>query len=124
LNQFTEARILETSNAPVFEFSSNHHVNIDQILDGLKKAIPESAYFKTSLLGDIIKPGDYVLLITPIDNEAPDGRMILPQQMAIRDVLDNKAINIVLKEDQVENFIKNSGIKPRIAITDSQVFIK
>ncbi len=124
LQQFTEARILETSNAPVFEFSSNHHLNIDQILDGLKKTIPESAYFKTSLLGDIIKPGDYVLLITPIDNEAPDGRMILPQQMAIRDVLDNNAINIVLKEDQVENFIKNSGIKPRIAITDSQVFHK
>ncbi len=124
LNQFTEARILETSNAPVFEFSSNNPVNIEQILDGLKKTIPESAYFKTSLLGDIIKPGDYVLLITPIDNEAPDGRMILPQQMAIRDVLDNNAINIVLKEDQVENFIKNSGIKPRIAITDSQVFHK
>jgi len=124
LTQFTEARILETCNAPVFEFSSNHHLNIDQILDGLKKTIPESAYFKTSLLGDIIKPGDYVLLVTPIDNEAPDGRMILPQQMAIRDVLDNNAINIVLKEDQVENFIKNSGIKPRIAITDSQVFHK
>jgi [FeFe] hydrogenase H-cluster maturation GTPase HydF len=65
-----------------------------------------------------------VLLITPIDNEVPDGRMILPQQMAIRDVLDNNAINIVLKEDQVENFIKNSGIKPCIAITDSQVFHK
>jgi [FeFe] hydrogenase H-cluster maturation GTPase HydF len=124
LNQFTEARILETSNAPVFEFSSNHPLNIEKILDGLKKTIPESAYFKTSLFGDIIKPGDYVLLITPIDNEAPDGRMILPQQMAIRDVLDNNAINIVLKEDQVENFFKNSGIKPRIAITDSQVFHK
>lgn len=124
LQQFTEARILETSEAPVFEFSANHPVNIEKILDGLKKTIPESAYFKTSLLGDIVKPGDYVLLITPIDNEAPDGRMILPQQMAIRDVLDNNAINIVLKEDQVENFIKNSGIKPRIAITDSQVFHK
>jgi [FeFe] hydrogenase H-cluster maturation GTPase HydF len=124
LNQFIEARILETSNAAVFEFSSNHPLNIEKILDGLKKTIPESAYFKTSLLGDIIKPGDYVLLITPIDNEAPDGRMILPQQMAIRDVLDNNAINIVLKEDQVDNFFKNSGIKPRIAITDSQVFHK
>lgn len=124
LKQFTEARILEASNAPVFEFSATHPANMDQILDGLKKAIPETAYFKASLLGDIIKPGDYVLLITPIDNEAPDGRMILPQQMAIRDVLDNNAINIVLKEDQVENFIKNSGIKPRIAITDSQVFHK
>lgn len=124
LRQFTEARILEVSNAPVFEFSSTHPANMDQILDGLKKAIPETAYFKASLLGDIIQPGDYVLLITPIDNEAPDGRMILPQQMAIRDVLDNNAINIVLKEDQVENFIKNSGIKPRIAITDSQVFHK
>ncbi len=124
LQEYTEARILEASNAPVFEFSVLQSGNMDQVLDGLRKTIPESAYFKTSLLGDIIKPGDYVLLITPIDNEAPDGRMILPQQMAIRDVLDNNAINIVLKEDQVENFIINSGIKPRIAITDSQVFGK
>ena len=53
-----------------------------------------------------------------------DGRMILPQVIAIRDVLDNDAINIVLKEDQVENFFKTSGITPKLAITDSQVFGK
>jgi [FeFe] hydrogenase H-cluster maturation GTPase HydF len=120
----TAEQIQKVADVPILLFSVNDPVNLKDVAHELKKAIPETAYHLTSLLGDLIRPGDYVLLITPIDNEAPDGRMILPQQMAIRDVLDNNAINIVLKEDQVENFIKNSGIKPRIAITDSQVFHK
>ncbi len=124
LNPKTADEIRRFSQAPILFFSAIDLLNLDQIVEALKRAIPETAYYKSSLLGDIVHHGDYVLLITPIDNEAPDGRMILPQQMAIRDVLDNDAINIVLKEDQVENFIQNSGIKPRIAITDSQVFHK
>jgi [FeFe] hydrogenase H-cluster maturation GTPase HydF len=120
----TAENVTESSDAPLLICSLFDPASLNYVVEELKKVIPETAFSKSSLLGDLIVPGDYVLLITPIDKEAPDGRMILPQQMAIRDVLDNNAINIVLKEDQVENFIKNSGIKPRIAITDSQVFHK
>jgi [FeFe] hydrogenase H-cluster maturation GTPase HydF len=62
-----------------------------------------------------------VMLITPIDSECPDGRMILPQVMAIRDVLDNDAINIVVKETEAELVFK-SGIRPKLVVTDSQAF--
>jgi len=63
-----------------------------------------------------------VMLITPIDSEAPDGRMILPQVMAIRDVLDQDAINIVVKETEAAEFLQQSGIKPALVLTDSQAF--
>ena len=112
------------SDTIVLDFSSQTGYDLDPVIKALRNKIPESVFQKPPLLGDVIGKGDYVLLITPIDNEAPDGRMILPQVIAIRDVLDNDAINIVLKEDQVENFFKTSGITPKLAITDSQVFGK
>ena len=65
-----------------------------------------------------------MILITPIDVEAPEGRLILPQVQAIRDILDNDAVAIVLKEREVDAFLKKTGIRPALAITDSQVFVK
>jgi [FeFe] hydrogenase H-cluster maturation GTPase HydF len=96
----------------------------EMIIDTIKKTIPESAYSTPSLVGDLVQYGDIVLLITPIDIEAPEGRLILPQMQAIRDILDNDAICIVLKEREVDAFLKKTGIKPALAITDSQIFTK
>ncbi len=87
----------------------------------IKETIPSSVYVKPALLEGLIKEKDIVLLITPIDSEAPEGRMILPQQMAIRDVLDHNCICITVRETELEDFIK-LGIKPALAITDSQAF--
>jgi [FeFe] hydrogenase H-cluster maturation GTPase HydF len=120
----TRDQIEKITRSNLIDFSALEKNNLDQVIESLKESIPKTVFQKPSLLGDTIGRGDYVLLITPIDNEAPDGRMILPQVMAIRDVLDNDAINIVLKEDQVEHFFKTSGITPKLAITDSQVFGK
>jgi len=97
---------------------------IEPLVKIVKKAIPESAYTTPSLIGDLISYGDIVLLITPIDIEAPEGRLILPQVQAIRDILDNDAICIVLKEREVDSFFKKTRIKPALAITDSQLFLK
>ena len=96
----------------------------EMIIDTIKKTIPESAYSTPSLVGDLVQYGDIVLLITPIDIEAPEGRLILPQVQAIRDILDNDAVCIVLKEREVDSFLKQTGIKPALAITDSQIFTK
>nr|WP_321450371.1 [FeFe] hydrogenase H-cluster maturation GTPase HydF [uncultured Carboxylicivirga sp.] len=96
----------------------------DLLIKEIRKAIPESAYTTPSLIGDLISYGDIVLLITPIDIEAPEGRLILPQIQAIRDILDNDAICIVLKEKEVDSFLKRTGIRPALAITDSQIFLK
>jgi [FeFe] hydrogenase H-cluster maturation GTPase HydF len=124
LNERLIHKVGELVKTPVLDFSTLNPHNLELIIENIRKTIPESIFQKPSLIGDLVKKGDYVLLITPIDNEAPDGRMILPQVMAIRDVLDNDCINIVLKEDQVEDFFKTSTIKPALAITDSQVFNK
>lgn len=74
------------------------------------------------LIGDLIQPGDFVVLVTPIDSAAPKGRMILPQQQAIRDILDADAVSIVVKEFQLAETLKNLGRKPAMVVTDSQAF--
>jgi [FeFe] hydrogenase H-cluster maturation GTPase HydF len=95
-----------------------------ELISLIQKHLPESSYKSRSLLGDLIEYGDIVLLITPIDVEAPEGRLILPQVQAIRDILDNDAVAIVLKEREVDSFLKKTSIKPKLAITDSQIFLK
>ena len=97
---------------------------LEQIIEKIKKLIPENAYKNPSLIGDLVSYGDIVLLITPIDIEAPAGRMILPQVQMIRDILDNDCVAIVLKEREVDVFLRKTGIKPKLAITDSQIFLK
>jgi len=108
----------------IFEFSNLNPVNFEQIITAIKETIPESSYKQPSLVGDLISYGDIVLLITPIDLEAPAGRLILPQMQTIRDVLDNDAVAIVLKEREVDAFLKKTNIKPNLAITDSSIFLK
>jgi [FeFe] hydrogenase H-cluster maturation GTPase HydF len=74
------------------------------------------------IVGDILNEGDQVILVVPIDKAAPKGRLILPQQMTIRDVLDANASAIVIKEDVVGKTIDSLKNKPRLVITDSQAF--
>ena len=107
-----------------FEFSSLDKRNYEALINLIRETIPEHSYKNPSLLGDLLKYGDIVILITPIDVEAPAGRLILPQVQAIRDILDNDAVAIVLKEREVDSFLKKTKIKPALAITDSQVFVK
>lgn len=118
----TIKEIQQYTNAPIVEFSAKTNFNINCVIETLKSIIPETAYQKPSLLKGLINRGDIVLLITSNDSEAPEGRLILPQVMAIRDVLDNGAINIVVNETELELFLHNTGIKPKLIITDSQVF--
>lgn len=94
------------------------------LLKKLKEAMPVSAVKSRGLIGDLVSHGDIVLLITPIDIEAPEGRLILPQVQVIRDILDNDCTAIVLKEREVDAFLRRTGIRPSLAITDSQVFLK
>ena len=71
---------------------------------------------------DILKPGDFVVLVVPIDSAAPKGRLILPQQQTIRDVLEAGAAAIVTRDNELEKTLQNLGKNPRLVITDSQVF--
>lgn len=118
----TLSKIRQISGVGLETCSVKTSKNIAEVIELIKITIPQTTYQKPNLLGDVINKNDIVMLITPIDSEAPDGRMILPQAMAIRDVLDNHAVNIVLKETEVEAFFKNTNLKPDLVITDSQVF--
>jgi len=117
-------RIKFNTGTDLVEFSSADKRNYEGLINLIKEAIPEHSYKTPTLLGDLVNHGDIVILITPIDVEAPAGRLILPQVQAIRDILDNDAVAIVLKEREVDSFLKKTGVRPALAITDSQVFIK
>lgn len=92
------------------------------LLDLVLSSLPESAYRHASLLGDIISRGDRVVMVTPIDSAAPEGRMILPQVQVLRDILDNDAIAMVCKETELQASLSSLAKPPRLVVTDSQAF--
>ena len=77
---------------------------------------------KLRIVADLLSPSDFVVLVVPIDKAAPKGRLILPQQQTIRDILEADAVSIVVKENELKNTLEHLGQKPRLVITDSQVF--
>ena len=79
---------------------------------------------KLRLVGDLLEPSDFAILVVPIDKAAPKGRLILPQQQTIRDILEADATAIVVKEYELRDTLAHLGKKPRLVITDSQVFAK
>ncbi len=87
----------------------------------LMEIIPEDFRQQKTILGDLIKKDDLVVLICPIDSEAPKGRLILPQVQTIRDILDNDAVSIVIKETEYPNVLEALNIKPALVVCDSQV---
>ena len=91
----------------------------------LKEKIGKSIHtddMKMQLVGDLIQPSDLVVLVVPIDSAAPKGRLILPQQQMIRDVLEANAVSVVVKENGLKEALENLGKKPAMVITDSQAF--
>lgn len=107
-----------------FSAASNDKRQVDMLVELMRRLMPESALLKKTIVGDLISYGDVVLLITPIDIEAPEGRLILPQVQVIRDVLDHDGVAVVVKEREVDSFIKRMNPKPALVVTDSQVFLK
>ncbi len=94
-------------------------------INELKEKLAAFANVKNSnrrIVGDLVDANDFVILVTPIDESAPKGRIILPQQQTIRDLLDTNASVIVCKETELCNTLENLAKKPKLVITDSQVF--
>ena len=116
-----KAMVEQNYQAKVLDFSVARNDDIAMLVKMLKTIIPESAYQKVSLFGGIVKPNDVVVLVCPVDSEAPEGRLILPQVMAIRDVLDNECVCVVLKETLLQHYLETTA-KPALIVTDSQVF--
>jgi len=96
-------------------------------IGALKELIIENARFdeeELGLVGDLVRPGEIAVLVTPIDKAAPKGRLILPQQQVIRDLLEIDAIAMITKEHELKQTLESLRQKPAIVITDSQAFMK
>ena len=135
LNRNTHAGAVKESS--VSQKQDHEHQNTEQSIYAsaatgqniyeLKEKIASLAVtdeLKLRLVGDLLEPSDFAILVVPIDKAAPKGRLILPQQQTIRDVLEAGAAAIVLKEDELSNTLETLGKKPKLVITDSQVFAR
>ena len=103
--------------------SALDNINIDALKDKIG-ALNKSAEEQRVIVSDLIKEGDVVVLVVPIDKAAPKGRLILPQQQTIRDILDAGAHAFVCRDSELEGVLSKLSEKPRMVITDSQVFGK
>ncbi|MCR4651313.1 MAG: [FeFe] hydrogenase H-cluster maturation GTPase HydF [Lachnospiraceae bacterium] len=95
---------------------------IDDLKERLARLMPEG--HEKQLAGDLVSPGDLCVLVCPIDESAPKGRLILPQQLAIRDLMDAGAIPVVCRDTELQTTLNKLGTRPALVITDSQAFKK
>lgn len=96
-------------------------------IDELKEMIARAGLQKpaaTPLISDLIEAGDTVVLVIPIDSSAPKGRIILPQQQVLREVLDSHALAYIAQDSDLKELLENLKTKPKLVVTDSQVFGK
>ncbi|MBN2717651.1 MAG: [FeFe] hydrogenase H-cluster maturation GTPase HydF [Deltaproteobacteria bacterium] len=97
---------------------------IADLRDALLKAAPDDYLGNIPIVADLVPPGKTAVLVVPIDKEAPKGRLILPQVQTIRDLLDNDAACMVVKERELRHVLSNFKTPPALVVTDSQAFLK
>jgi [FeFe] hydrogenase H-cluster maturation GTPase HydF len=97
---------------------------VADLREALLEKAPEEWLNQPALLADLVRPGEPVVLVVPIDKEAPAGRLILPQQQAIRELLDADAWALVVKERELSGALAALGRPPALVVTDSQAFLK
>lgn len=101
--------------------SSGYH--IEELKEMISRKIPSKDY-DTRLVGDLLSSGDLVVLVIPIDSSAPKGRLILPQQQVIRDILESGAVAVACRDTELTDTLDRLGQTPRLVITDSQAFAR
>ncbi len=119
----TIENIAKESGTDVLCVSAYTRDGVHELKEHLSRIVPDDDSQQT-LVRDLIKAGDFVVLVVPIDSAAPKGRLILPQQQVIRDILEVGGISIVTRETELEETLKKLGTKPGLVITDSQAFEK
>lgn len=109
--------------AESIEVSARTGQNIYELKERIARLVPQED-MTLKLVGDLLHPQDVVVLVVPIDSAAPKGRLILPQQQTIRDILEAGAVSVVTRETELKSTLAFLGKKPRMVITDSQAFKK
>lgn len=115
------ARAAHTEEFPVVFASAFTGEGIPELKERLARLLPEKKQEKY-LAADLLDPLDLVILVVPIDKSAPKGRLILPQQQTIRDILEAGAVSVVVRDTELGETLEALGRKPKLVITDSQVF--
>ena len=110
-------------NGKLLFVSAEQQLNIFELKEAIAQTVPADEN-KAQIVADLLSPSDFVVLVVPTDSAAPKGRLILPQQQTIRDILEADAAAIVVKENELTNTLQNLGKRPKLVITDSQVFKK
>lgn len=95
-----------------------------ELREALLKAAPEDFINRPGVVSDLVPPGEYAVLVVPVDKEAPKGRLILPQVQCIRDLLDHDAMCVVVKERELRAALETLIRPPGLVVTDSQAFLK
>lgn len=124
LNAVTTALLEEWENKAGVRFiavSAQNRLGLEGLKGSIIKAAPTD-WEGPPIIGDLLSEGDSVVLVVPVDSAAPKGRLILPQVQTIRDVLDNDAYSVVVKETQLKQALNNLAKPPRLVVTDSQAF--
>lgn len=106
--------------------SAARNIHIQELKELIATLKPEDTH-RYPLIGDLMSPGDLIVLVVPIDKAAPKGRLILPQQQTIRDILDHGGLSLVVRDTELKGALANlraGGITPRLVVTDSQVFAR
>ena len=103
--------------------SAEKGFHIWELKERIAGLIPENKP-ELPIAGDLVSPGDFVVLVVPIDKSAPKGRLILPQQQTIRDLLDHGAVPVVTRDTELAETLEHLGKTPALVITDSQAFQK
>lgn len=126
LEQFSEKNIQlweKQLGIPLLAVSAANRNGIEKLKQMIIEQAPDD-WEGAPIIGDLLNPGDYVVLVVPIDLSAPKGRLILPQVQTIRDVLDYDAYSIIVKERELKEALNNVHKLPKIVVTDSQEFLK
>lgn len=101
--------------------SASRGDRIDELKEKLAHLLPKAEKPRV-LIRDLLNPGDTVILVTPIDEAAPKGRLILPQQQTLREILDHHAFALVVQDTELSEALAALSVKPRLVVTDSQAF--
>jgi len=118
LQQLSEQRV------PWVQTAAEQGAGILELREALIRTVPDEFINPPTILGDLVPPGEMAVLVVPIDLEAPKGRLILPQVQAIRDLLDNDAYCLVVKERELRQALHRLKGPPAVVVTDSQAFLK
>lgn len=119
----SEAKIPDTFEQNEIYVSAEKGTNIFELKECLGRLLPQASRGKAfPIIADKINPGDFVVLVIPIDEAAPKGRLILPQQQTIREILEMGAVAVTCQDTELSQVLKSIGKKPKLVITDSQAF--